>query len=75
MPQWRTRQLMRPDKIQRQWRPHSKTLLNSLGRKLTAVRPLMTAEDLWGAFWEVFSETTNPCLRPTKLKGLMFPIF
>ena len=41
---------MRPGQIQRQWRPHSKTLLNSLGRKLTAVRPLMTAEDLWGGF-------------------------
>ena len=66
---------MRPDRIKRQWWPHSKTLLNSLGRKLTPVRPLMTAEDLWVAFWEVFSETTNPCLRPTKLKGLMFPIF
>ena len=75
MPQWRTRQLMRPDKSNGSGGPTAKLLLNSLGRKLTAVRPLMTAEDLWGAFWEVFSETTNPCLRPTKLKGLMFPIF
>ena len=59
---------MRPDRIQRQWRLRSKTLLNSLGR-------LMIAEDLWVAFWEVFSETTNPCLRPTKLKGAGATVF
>ena len=35
----------------------------------------MIAEDLWVAFWEVFSETTNPCLRPTKLKGAGATVF